>query len=155
MLNLSSIAIAIHAVGALVWVGGMIFAYTVLRPSLGAFEPPQRLSLWSNVFARFFLFVWFAVVALPATGYILVFDHLGGFGSAGMHVHIMHVLGLVMIGLFVTLYFVPYRHFQSAVTSQDWPLAAKHLNTMRHIVGINALLGIVTVIIGSSGRFWG
>ena len=155
MLNVSAIAISIHAVGAVVWVGGMVFAYTVLRPSLGVFEGPQRLALWSNVFSRFFLFVWIAVIALPATGYVLVFRHLGGFANAGLHVHIMHVLGLVMIALFVVLYFAPYRRFRDAVTAKDWPEAARHLNTMRRIIGINTLLGILTVIIGASGRFWG
>ncbi len=155
MLDVSSIAIAIHAVGAVVWVGGMFFAYTVLRPSLGSFEPPQRLTLWSNVFSRFFFWVWIAVIALPASGYVLVFNHFGGFGTAGLHIHIMHVLGLVMIGLFVLLYFAPYRHFRAAVAAKDWPLTAKHLNTMRRIVGINTILGLITVITGASGRFWG
>ncbi len=155
MLDVSSIAISIHALGAVVWVGGMFFAYTVLRPSLGFFEPSQRLTLWSHVFSRFFFWVWIAVVALPASGYVLVFEHFGGFGTAGIYVHIMHGLGLVMIGLFVFLYFAPYRHFRAAVAASDWALTAKHLNTMRGIVGINTILGLITVITGASGRFWG
>ena len=154
MLDVSSVAIAIHVVGAVVWVGGMFFAYTVLRPSLGSFEPPQRLTLWNNVFSHFFFWVWIAVIALPATGYVLVFNHLGGFGTAGMHVHIMHMLGLVMIVLFVLLYFIPYRPFRDGVAAKDWALAARHLNNIRRIVGINTILGLITVIVGASGRLW-
>ena len=155
MLDLSSLAIAIHAIGATVWVGGMFFAYTVLRPSLGTFEPPQRLTLWNNVFAKFFVWVWAAVIALPLSGYVLVFGYFDGFGSVGIYVHIMHMLGLVMIGLFLLLYFVPYRKYRDDVDAQDWASAAKQLNNIRRIVGVNTILGLVTIAIGASGRMWG
>ncbi|MBU1210206.1 MAG: CopD family protein [Alphaproteobacteria bacterium] len=151
---LSSVAIAIHAIAAMVWVGGMFFAYTVLRPSLGAFEPQHRLMLWRDVFSRFFVWVWIAVIALPLSGYVLVFFYFDGFGSAGMHIHIMHLLGLVMIGLFLLLYFGPYPGFRDGVAAKDWPRAAKHLNSIRRIVGINTIIGLVTVVVGASGRLW-
>jgi len=35
--------IAIHALAAVIWVGGMFFAYMVLRPSAGPLEAPLRL----------------------------------------------------------------------------------------------------------------
>ena len=155
MIDLSAIAIAIHALGAVVWVGGMFFAYMVLRPSLGAFEPPQRLALWNDVFRRFFLWVWIIVVALPVSGYVLLFRNLGGFAGAGLHVHVMHLLGLVMIGLFVLLYVLPFRRFRVAVAAGEWPVAAGHLNGIRRIVGTNMVLGLITTAIGASGRFWG
>lgn len=154
MLNVSTIAISIHAVAAVVWVGGMFFAYMVLRPSLGAFDPPQRLALWSDVFSRFFFFVWISIIVLPVSGYLLVFYHLGGFRTAGLHVHIMHALGLVMIGLFVFLYYVLYRPFRNAVAVKDWSLASKHLNSMRRVISVNMVLGLFTIFTGASGRFW-
>ena len=155
MPDLSAIAIAIHALGAAVWVGGMFFAYMVLRPSLGSFDPPQRLSLWNEVFPRFFLWVWIIVVALPATGYLLLLDDFGGFRRAGVYIHVMHLIGLVMIGLFVLLYVAPYRRFRDAVAAGEWPVAAGHLNAIRRIVGTNMVLGLITVAVGASGRFWG
>lgn len=155
MLDLSAIAIAIHALAAAVWVGGMFFAYSVLRPSLGEFEPQHRLTLWSKVFSRFFVWVWTAVIALPLTGYFLIFFYFDGFRSAGMHIHIMHLLGLVMIGLFLFLYCVPYRHFRSGVAAKNWAAAASHLGTIRSIVGINTIIGFVTIVVGASGRLWG
>jgi len=154
MIDLSAISIALHAVAAVVWVGGMFFAYTVLRPALTMFEPPQRLALLNAVFERFFVFVWIIVIALPATGYLLLFRLFGGFAGAGAYIHVMHAVALVMIGLFVFLYFVPYRHFRAAVAAQKWPVAAGHLNTIRRIIGINTILGLVTIIVGASGRFW-
>ncbi len=154
MLNPLSIIIALHAICAVIWVGGMFFAYVILRPSLGTLEPPQRLTLWNTVFTRFFIWVWIAIIILPASGYLLVFNQLGNFQSAGLHVHIMHILGLTMVGLFLFLYFSPYRHFRVAVAAKDWPQAAQHLNSIRRVVSINTLLGLATVFIGASGRFW-
>ena len=154
MLTVLSIAVAVHAIGAVIWVGGMFFAYSVLRPSLSSFDPPQRLTLWNTVFSHFFLWVWIIVIALPVSGYVLVFNHLGGFGTAGIHVHIMHALGLVMIALFVLLYLFPYRQFRECVAAKDWASAAKHLSSIRRIVGINTILGLITVAIGASGRMW-
>lgn len=154
MAELSAIAMALHALGAVIWVGGMFFAYMILRPSLGALEPAQRLGLWANVFDRFFSWVWIIVLVLPATGYLQLFGVYGGFRESGVHIHIMHLLGFVMIGLFVFLYFLPYRAFRTAVAASKWPVAAEHLGSIRRIVGVNLLLGLVTVAIGASGRFW-
>ena len=53
---LSALATGFHAIAAVVWVGGMFFAYLVLRPAVGGITPPpERLKLWDRVFGRFFL----------------------------------------------------------------------------------------------------
>jgi len=51
-----SIAIAsvLHVVAAVIWVGGMFFAYVCLRPAVGALEPPARCRLWRVALGRFF-----------------------------------------------------------------------------------------------------
>ena len=41
---------ALHLLCAVLWVGGMFFAYVVLRPSLAAIDPPQRMLLHTRVF---------------------------------------------------------------------------------------------------------
>jgi len=39
---------ALHVLAAVVWVGGMFFAWMVLRPAaVSALQPPERLMLWS------------------------------------------------------------------------------------------------------------
>ena len=55
--------LAIHLLAAVFWVGGMAFAYTVLRPAAGALDPGVRLPLWRRVFARFLPWVGVSVVA--------------------------------------------------------------------------------------------
>jgi hypothetical protein len=54
---LSAILIRLHTLAAVVWVGGMFFAYNVLRPSTGPLEPAERLALWQRVLSRFFPWV--------------------------------------------------------------------------------------------------
>ena len=50
-----SIAITLHLLAAMIWIGGMFFAYMVLRPAaVEVLELPVRLSLWVAVFRRFF-----------------------------------------------------------------------------------------------------
>ena len=56
--------LAAHILAALFWVGGMAFAYTLLRPAAGALEGPARLTLWRDVFARFLPWVAVSIVAL-------------------------------------------------------------------------------------------
>ncbi len=49
------IALLLHLLAAVVWVGGMFFAYVALRPVAAAqLEPPARLTLWAGVFKVFF-----------------------------------------------------------------------------------------------------
>jgi uncharacterized membrane protein len=149
-----ALLIALHILAAVVWVGGMFFAYIVLRPSAGPFAPEERLGLWRRVFARFFPWVWLSIVLLLATGYGMIFLYLGGFKGAGLHIHVMQGIGIVMMLLFLHLYFAPCRRFRAAVEAQQFPEAAKHLNQIRMIVAINLVLGLVTVVVGASGRFW-
>jgi uncharacterized membrane protein len=151
---LSALALALHALSAVVWVGGMAFAYLFVRPAAGALEGPQRQTLWRGTFARFFPVVWATVVLLLATGYYLIFVTYGGFGGVGVHVHIMHLLGLVMMAIFAHVFFAPWRRFARAVDAGDRETAARNIEQIRKFVAINLMLGLLVVAIGSSGRFW-
>ncbi|MEJ2181584.1 MAG: hypothetical protein P8Y28_14415, partial [Gammaproteobacteria bacterium] len=74
-----AIALSIHMLASIIWVGGMFFAYMFLRPvAAEMLEPPVRLQLWSAVFARFFKWVWPIVILLPATGYWMIFSNWDG-----------------------------------------------------------------------------
>ena len=146
-----SLAIAIHALAAVVWVGGMFFAYMALRPAAAALPPAERLPLWRRTFAGFFVWVWASILALPATGYWIIFGEWNGFASAGLHVHIMQGLGIVMILLFLHLWFAPWRRLRRLVDAGDLAGGAGQL---RRIVAINLVLGLVAVAVATSGRFW-
>ncbi len=149
-----SILVALHALAAVVWVGGMFFAYMVLRPSAGPLDAPTRLALWRRVFGRFFPWVWASITVLLGTGYTMLFLGFGGFAGAGLHIHVMQGSGILMMLLFLHLFFAPWRRFARAVDEGAFAEAAPALNQIRLIVAINLVLGLITVAVGASGRFW-
>jgi uncharacterized membrane protein len=149
-----SILVALHLLGAVIWVGGMFFAYLCLRPGMAALAAADRCALWSSVLGRFFLFVWLAVVALVASGYAMVFGVFGGMANVGLHVHLMQGLGWLMIALFAHVYAAPFRKLSAAVAAKDWPAAGAQVGRIRPVVAINLCLGLVVVVIASSGRWW-
>lgn len=147
-----SLALALHTVAAVIWVGGMFFAHMALRPALAAMEPAERLGLWLRLLPRFFAWVWAAVLALLATGYGMLFlGYLGGLGGGGMTVDVMQVTGLVMMVLFVYLFFAPWQAFKRAMKAGDLAEAAENQARIRRIVTVNLVLGLVTTAIGASG----
>jgi uncharacterized membrane protein len=147
-------SIALHIIAAVIWVGGMFFAYNALRPAAAqVLEPPLRLELWVQVFRRFFLWVWLSIALVLITGYWMLFTYFGGFASAGLHIHLMHGGGLLMVFIYLHVFFAPYRRLRQAVIIQDYPLAGAQLNTIRKLVGLNTLLGLIVIAIGSAGRY--
>jgi len=150
-----SILVALHALAAVVWVGGMVFAHFMLRPSLGPLEPAHRLALWGRVFARFFPTVWVALALLLGTGYAMIFAHWGGFAALPLYLHLMQGIGLVMALLFAHLWFAPYARFKAALASGEGPAAAVQLNRIRLIVTINMTLGLINAVVGPAGRYLG
>ena len=148
------IGVAFHIVAAVIWVGGMFFALVVLRPSTGPLDPPTRLALWQRVFARFFPWVWGAVAVLLISGFAMVIWGFGGFTKSG-HVHVMIGLGIIMMLIYAHLYFVPWQRFRRAVAAGEWPVAAKNIDQIRQLVTINLVLGLITVVVGAAGRYYG
>lgn len=154
-MTVTAIALALHALAAVVWVGGMAFAYFHLRPAAGALQPPERQKLWRGTFQRFFPWVWVSVVVLLLTGYHMIFAAYGGFANAGMHIHVMNALGLIMMALFAHVWFAPWKRFRNAVDAGDRETAGRNLEQIRRFVAINLTLGLIVVAIASSGRYWG
>ena len=149
-----SYSIALHILAAVIWVGGMFFAYNALRPAAAqVLEPPLRLELWVQVFRRFFVWVWLSVAIILLTGYWMLFQYFGGFQSAGKHIHIMHGGGIVMVLIYMHVFFAPYRRLRQAVIVQDYPLAGAQLNIIRKLVGINTVLGLLVITVASAGRY--
>ena len=149
------IGMALHVLAAVIWVGGMFFAHMILRPSAGPLEPAVRLSLWSRVFPRFFLWVWLSVAGLLVSGFGMVFLGLGGFAGVGGSVHAMTALGVVMMAVFAYIFFAPWPRFRRAVSAADWPVAETNLRAIRLLVTTNLALGLVTSAIGASGGCFG
>ena len=149
-----SFAITLHMLTAAIWVGGMFFAYMALRPvAASLFEPPQRLVLWRDVFAKFFPWVWVSILVLLPSGYWMGFTRFGGFATFPMYVNIMHGLGLLMVLLFLHLFFAPYKRMKLAIAAEDWPTAGAKLAQIRMIIGINLSLGLIVIAVASGGRY--
>lgn len=149
------ISIALHSLAAVIWVGGMFFAHMLLRPAAAqVLEPPLRLNLWVQVFKRFFLWVWLSIIVILATGYWMVFSFYGGFSTVGIHIHIMHGIGILMVLVFLHVFFAPYRKLRHAVIVEDYPEGGKRLAQIRKLVGFNILLGLATTAVATGGRYF-
>ena len=141
----------VHLLSILVWVGGMFFAYVVLRPAaVDVLEPPHRLKLWDAVFGRFFVWVWASISLLLISGLYMI--HLyGGMDHVGPHVHIMLALGIAMIAIYGHVYFALYRKLNRFVSGQNWKEAGEMLGKIRKMVGLNLALGLLTVCVAVVG----
>lgn len=146
----------IHLISVLIWVGGMFFAYMVLRPAaVDVLQPPERLRLWDNVFHRFFNWVWGAVGLILVTGFYMIYQY-GGMAHALGFVHIMLTFGLVMTGIYVYVFFACYVPFNLHVAKEHWKEAGEILGKIRKLVGLNLTLGLITIavaVIGVAGGF--
>lgn len=143
------VLLALHLLGAVVWVGGMAFALLVLRPGLAVLEPAQRLALHGQVFRKFFLYVWHAMPILLATGYAMLFGVLGGFAAVNWAVHVMHLLGLIMAAVFLAIYFGPWRAMRAATAAGDNAAAGEAVGRIRRLTTANLVLGVATVVVAA------
>ncbi len=134
---------ALHLLCAVLWVGGMFFAYVVLRPSLAAIEAPQRMLLHTQVFRKFFLVIWHAMPLILLTGFAMLFLQWD-MATAPWQIHAMLGLGLVMAGVFLAIFFGPYRQFRRTI---DRTRMASRLDSIRKLIGVNLILGLIVVII--------
>lgn len=144
----------IHLLAVLIWVGGMFFAYVVLRPSaVEVLEPPQRLRLWDAVFRRFLNWVWGAVGVLLVSGLYMIYLY-GGIAHVAHHVHIMLVLGVVMMLVFGYVFFACYVPLSLHVANQRWKEAGELLVKIRKLIAINLALGLLIVCEVVIGLAW-
>jgi uncharacterized membrane protein len=148
------IALLLHMLAVVIWVGGMFFAYVALRPvAASQLQPPPRLALWVGVFSRFFPWVFASIATILATGLWMVLSFYGGFAAVGPYVHLMFWLGLVMMLIFFHVFFAPFKKLKLAVANEDWPAGGKQLSLIRVLIGVNLALGLAVVAIASGGRF--
>lgn len=141
----------LHVLAALVWVGGMFFAWLVLRPAaVSALEGPARLKLWVEVFRRFFRWVWLAVVILAISGIGMLHLRFNGFETAPRYIQVMIGGGIAMFALFMRVQALLLPQLRAAVTAEDWATGAGVLGQICRMVGVNLLLGILVVVVASS-----
>jgi uncharacterized membrane protein len=150
---MNAIAVALHVLAAVVWVGGMFFAYVALRPALTEHSGLVRAHLWAAVFRRFFPWVWAAIAVLLITGFYLIFGAFGGFKQAPPFVNLMMALGILMMLLFAHVFFAPYRRLRHSVEVNDEAAAGKAMHWIRIVFLINLILGLIVIFIAMTGAF--
>jgi len=146
-----ALSLLLHVLGVVVWVGGMFFAYLALRPvAASVLEPPQRLTLWAGVFGKFFPWVWASVALILLTGLHMLVK-IGGM-AAPHYAMAMLVLGVVMMLIFAHVFFAPYKKLKRAVGEQNWKAGGAALGQIRMLIGINLIIGLVTIAVVFLGR---
>ena len=141
----------LHLLAVVVWVGGMFFAYMALRPAAQALPPPQRLPLLAAALSHFVAWVAAAVAILVGSGIAMIML-LGGMRAVGVHVHVMIGLGLLMILLYGHLVASSLKRLRAAVAANDWPSGGAAMTMVRRLVGVNLVLGLVTITVAVLGR---
>lgn len=144
-----TIALFLHVLSDVIWIGGMFLAYMAVRPAaMEALEPPQRLTLWAGIFRRFFPWVWACIAAILASGFYM----MGELAAVPVYIIVMAVIGVVMSAIFMHVFFAPFARLKRAVTAQDWKAGGAALNQIRILVGVNLALGLVNVAVAVLGR---
>lgn len=141
-----------HLLSIVVWVGGMFFAYVVLRPSAAeVLQPPERLRLWDKTFSKFFNWVWLAIFLVLVSGFYMIYL-MGGFARLPMYINLMLLLGIAMMLIYVYVFFKCYVPFNRQVVKQEWPAAGAMLATIRKLVALNLTIGMLTIAVVIIGR---
>src|SRR6201992_198191 len=91
---------ALHELCAVLWVGGMFFAYVVLRPSVAAIEAPQRMLLHTQVFRKFFHVFCHAMPLILISGFAMI-GLTWNMATAPWQTQAMMGLGLLMAAVFL------------------------------------------------------
>jgi uncharacterized membrane protein len=143
-MNVWGWVLAVHVLCAVIWVGGMFFAYVVLRPSLSVLEPIQRIALHTQIFRRFFLIVWHVMPLILLSGFAALFGLFGGPATAPWNISVMMLLGLIMSAVFLLIVFGPYARFRRTT---DRTTIVASMDRIRKLITVNLVLGIVTVVV--------
>ncbi|MEW8506125.1 MAG: CopD family protein [Candidatus Thiodiazotropha sp.] len=147
-----SIAMALHLLGVIVWVGGMFFAHMVMRPVFNsALEPEERVPLLLGVFNHFFPWVWGSVIAILASGFWMLFVIYEN--GIGLWLGFMTVIGVLMSAIFVYIYSMPYNRLGAAVKNQDKPKVVLAVIQIRRLILVNLILGLSVTLVAILGKY--
>jgi len=150
---MSALAITLHVLAAIIWVGGMFFGFLAVRPALAEMDTKHRARIWVGIFRRFFPWVWGSIVVLLVSGIYMAFDSFDSLAHAPIFVNVMMGLGILMMLIFGHLFFAPYKRLKQAVATGDDAMAVKSMAMIRVIMGVNLALGIIVVLDAMLGSF--
>lgn len=140
------LALWLHLLGIVVWIGGMFFAQMALRPSVNALPPEQRLPLLAAVMGRFLGWAGAAIVLIFASGGAMMVADRGA--GATLAVRVMAGIAVVMTLIYVYIVARPFRALRSGVAARDWAAAGAAMGVVRLLILINLELGIAALSAG-------
>lgn len=140
-IDIWSVLHALHVLGAVVWIGGLFFLLLIMRPAIANLDPPQRVDVYRAAFHRFLRMLWVVIPGMLLTGYVMMFGEYGGFSDGRWNLHLMHMLGLGMAALFMTIWFGPYQPFRRG--------QGRAIDLIRPLLITSLLLGLATIVIAT------
>ncbi len=147
-----ALALTLHVLASIVWVGGMFFAHMVLRGALNkVLEPQDRLPLMLKVFDGFFPWVWLSVILILASGYWMLFVVYET--ETHFWLSLMSVAGTLMAAIFVFIYAIPYHQLSRALKTHDMPKAVAAITLIRQLILTNLSLGLAVTVVAVIGKY--
>src|SRR6185312_15982389 len=122
------IAITLHVIAVIIWIGGMFLGIVAVRPALAELDPALRARLFAGIVGRFLPWVWAAVAALLATG-------------------------IFMVMLMGHVSFAPYKRLKRALAAKDDVLATKAMKQMGLLMAVNLALGLIVILAAMMGAY--
>jgi len=141
--------LAVHLLGAALWVGGMYYAVMVLRPALAQLDATKRVQVHMQTLQRFFRLVWHVMPIVLISGWLMVFGVWGGFATVPLSINLMQGLALVMAGVFLFVFFGPWQRVRRAIRPTQ-----EMLDGVRRLVIVNLVLGAGAIVAGALGHVW-
>lgn len=143
----------VHLLSLMVWVGGMVFVHSFLRPAVAALEPPLRLRLMQSVLRRFFMAVLAVSLLTLASGGAMI--HLSAQAAAlsGGQFRMPHTwmlmagLGTLMVAIFLHIRFALFARLTRAVGASDWTAGGAAMLQIRRWVSVNLALALVIIVV--------
>lgn len=146
------IPLFIHLLCAAFWVGGMATMHFAVRPSaVATLEPPLRLRMMAATLRRFFVGVDASVTLLFASGVAMILA-AGGFRGLHWRIEAMMSIAIAMLAIYVYIRASVFRAMRRAVDESAWTVAAARLNTVRKLVTVNLVLGVIVFGVATVGR---
>lgn len=149
------IAITLHVIAVIVWIGGTFFGIVAVRPTLAELGMPTQARVFAGVVRRFLPWVWGAIVVILGSGFYMVatsFD--GGLSGTPWFVRLMMVLGIFMMMLTGHLTFAPYKRLKRALAAGDDGAAAKAMRQMGIVMMVNLGLGLIVIFAAMMGAYF-
>jgi uncharacterized membrane protein len=142
-----ALALLVHLLCAIFWIGGMATLHTIVRPAVATevTEPLPRLRLMRRVVDDFVRAAGWSVLGLWVSGLALV--HLGGgWRLQPPGVHAMATLALVMTLVYGWIRWRGLPRLREAVQAGAAPVAAEALAVVRARVLLNLVLGVLVCV---------